>query len=198
MPSHARGTTFGAMLTSNRILVLAGIVLAVGASAYAGGHVAAVSLAADELRAAGLSKARDGTKFMDFELESLDGGWVRLSTLKGFVVFLNFWATWCPPCRQEMPSMERLESRYSSRGVRIVAVDLQESRRDVEAFVKELGLSFQVLLDPLGEVGATYGVRGLPTTYIISRDGFVVAGRVGGQEWDTPAVTAVLDKLLGK
>ena len=190
--------TLGAMLTQKGVLALLALLLAAGTRGYASGHDAAVVVSAEELRAAGLSKVRDGIPFVDFDLESLQGGRVRLSSLKGSVVFLNFWATWCPPCREEMPSMERLYSKFAGVGLRIVAVDLQESRRDVEAFVREFGLTFQVLLDPAGQVGSAYGVRGLPTTFLINRDGLLVAGRIGGQEWDTPAVTVVLEKLLGR
>jgi len=163
-----------------------------------GASDASRSPSADELRGVGLSAVKPGTKIMDFELEDLKGKKVKLSGLAGRVVFLNFWATWCPPCRAEMPSMERLHARFADRGLHVLAVDLQEGRREVEGFVAEHKLSFQVVLDRNGSAAAAYGVRSIPTTYVIGRDGTILAGRIGAQEWDSPAVMAFFEKLLAR
>ena len=144
----------------------------------------------------GLIPLPEGTAIVDFELESLHGEKIRLSGLNGKVIFLNFWATWCGPCRAEMPSMQKLSDRFLEKGLEIVAVDLQERKETVREFAEEFGLSFHVLLDTTGEVGAIYGARSIPTTYIVDRQGNVVAGTIGGREWDTPELLAYFEALL--
>ena len=94
--------------------------------------------------------------------------------------------------------MERLHARFADRGLHVLAVDLQEGRREVEGFVAEYKLSFQVVLDRNGSAAAAYGVRSIPTTYVIGRDGTILAGRIGAQEWDSPAVMAFFEKLLAR
>ena len=120
---------------------------------------------------------------------------LSLSELRGKVVFLNFWATWCPPCRDEMPSMESLYRRYKDEGLEIVAVNLRESREQVHAFMVDYGLSFPAVLDA-GRVGAAYGVQAIPSSFIINREGQIVARLVGSIDWDTPEIRAVFESLL--
>lgn len=133
-----------------------------------------------------------------FELEDLNGNLVSLSSLRGKVVFLNFWATWCSPCRAEMPSMEKLYNKFASRDFQIVAVDLQENKKQVSKFVADNGLTFKILLDKTGNVGAKYGARSIPTTYIIDKDGSVLARTLGGREWDTSDVFDLFEKILSR
>ncbi|HEY8371098.1 MAG TPA: TlpA disulfide reductase family protein, partial [Thermodesulfobacteriota bacterium] len=110
---------------------------------------------------------------------------------------LNFWATWCPPCRAEMPSMERAYQQYRERGFTIVAIDYREGPELVEPFVKELGLTFPIALDRDGAVtDAKYPTSGLPTTYLIDRQGRAVARRMGYVEWDGAAARALIETLL--
>ena len=158
--------------------------------------VPAAELTQNEIRAVGLQPLKEGTAIVDFELESLGGGKRTLSSFKGKVVFLNFWATWCGPCRQEMPSMERLYQRLKGKGLEIVAVNLQEDERSVRKFVNEYKLSFPVLLDKTGRVGSMYGARSIPTTYIVDRKGYVVAGTIGTREWDTEEYVRFFERLL--
>ena len=158
----------------------------------------ATSVTAEEFRQMGLQPPKQRLESIDFELEDLSGATRRLSDYKGKVVFLNFWATWCGPCRSEMPSMEKLYRRFKDEGLEIVAVNLQEDRSSVQGFVDEYGLSFPVLLDSTGRVGATYGARSIPTTYIVDRDGLVLAGTVGTREWDTEEYLSFFEKLLGQ
>jgi peroxiredoxin len=132
----------------------------------------------------------------NFSLPLLDGKTRALSDLKGKVVFLNFWATWCPPCREEMPSMESLYRRLGERGLEFLAVDIQEKQKPVEAFVKERGLNFPVALDELGRISGLYGIRSIPATFIIDRDGSIIAVVVGGRKWDGPEVIAAFEALL--
>ena len=139
------------------MFILAGsIVLA--ASAYA------TTVTAEEFRQMGLQPPKQRVESIDFELQDLSGTTRRLSDFNGKVVFLNFWATWCGPCRFEMPSMEKLYQRFKARGLEIAAVNLQEDRDSVKHFVEEYELSFPVLLDTTGRIGATYGARSIPTS----------------------------------
>jgi thiol-disulfide isomerase/thioredoxin len=119
-----------------------------------------------------------------------------LSALKGRVVFLNFWATWCGPCRSEMPSMEALYNRYKDEGFEILAVNCMESKPEVLAFMKNNGLSFPAALDEDGKVSNSYGIQAIPTTFILDRDGQIIVRLVGSINWDTPAMHAALESLL--
>ncbi|WP_172370442.1 peroxiredoxin family protein [Sporosarcina jiandibaonis] len=114
----------------------------------------------------------------DFELKNLSGEMVKLSDYKGKKVFLNFWASWCPPCRVEMPHMENYYKKYKdSENVEIIAVNMTTDERNienVEKFVESLGLSFPVLLDPEGEINDLYDFDYYPTTYLINADGIIV------------------------
>jgi peroxiredoxin len=157
---------------------------------------AAEKVTAEEFKALGLAALKEGTRSIDFTLSDLSGKKVSLSSYKGKLVFLNFWATWCPPCRAEMPSMERLYQKLKDRGLVILAVDLQEDAKSVRKFVDEHKLTFPVLLDADGRVGATYGARNIPTTYIIGRDGSALGGTIGGHEWDSPEMIAFFTRLL--
>jgi thiol-disulfide isomerase/thioredoxin len=119
----------------------------------------------------------------DFSLPLLNGKTQTLSGLKGKVVFLNFWATWCPPCREEMPDMEKLYQRFKNEDLEFLTVNIQEGKAEVESFMKDFKLSFPVALDSNGDVATKYGIRGIPTTYIIGRDGRIIAAAVGGRQW---------------
>lgn len=115
----------------------------------------------------------------DFTLTDLDGNAVRLSDFRGKVVFLNFWATWCPPCRAEMPAMEELYREYRDKGVVIIGVDLGESRSSVKSFVEENGYSWTFVIDSTGEVARDYMVTGIPSSFFIDKDGIIRALQVG-------------------
>lgn len=111
----------------------------------------------------------------DFTLLTPGGEAVRLADLRGKVVLLNFWATWCPPCKAEMPDMQSLHEQYGgAQGLVILGIDFQEDAATVDAFVREHGLTFPIVLDPTGEVTQDlYHVRPLPTSMIIDREGFI-------------------------
>jgi cytochrome c biogenesis protein CcmG/thiol:disulfide interchange protein DsbE len=106
----------------------------------------------------------------DFELELLDGGTVTSDDLKGEPVVLNFWASWCIPCREEMPAFERMWRRYEDDGIRIVGVNIQDSREGAEGFLDEVPVSYPIALDPSGDLADSLGVRGLPQTFFIDED----------------------------
>lgn len=132
----------------------------------------------------------------DFTLLNPDGRRVSLKDFRGKVVFLNFWATWCESCRDEMPSMERLYGEFKSKGLEIVAVNVKEKRQDALAFVKALKLTYPVLMDPEGEVGLLYGAFGLPATYLIDRNGVVLARMWGPADWYSPGARNLFKSLL--
>src|SRR5207249_5572633 len=122
---------------------------------------------------------------------------VRLSALRGKVVLLNLWTTWCPPCREEMPSMQRLYERLRDRDFQLLAVSQDEDgKRVVEPFVKEMRLSFPVLVDPDHQVGDRYGVWGYPETFAIDRTGHVVERVIGPRDWASPEQVASLEALI--
>lgn len=122
--------------------------------------------------------ARIGASAPVFTLISLDGEKVALSDFSGKPVVLNFWATWCGPCRLEMPVFDAVQQKYGDQLV-ILAVNMQEDERDVNLFSNELDLDFRILLDPEGTVSSLYQIQGLPTTYFIDGVGKVYAIHIG-------------------
>ena len=152
----------------------------------------------EDLQAAlGLKVFRQDVEAPDFELESLEGDMTALHSFRGKVVFLNFWATWCPPCRAEMPSMQKLYDNFKAEGLVVLGVDLQEGKDKVAKFMKKYDLSFPVVLDVAGRVGQQYSVRSIPSTYIIDRNGKVLAGVLGGREWDSSKSFEYFARILG-
>ncbi len=147
-----------------------------------------------------------GTRAPDFTARNLRGEQVALSGLRGEVVLLNIWATWCPPCREEMPSMQRLHETLGPSGLRVVAVSIDAlpgrldlARRpggDVAAFVREYGLGFAIWHDPSGEIQRIYRTTGIPESFVIGRDGVIVSKVIGATEWDSEARIASLRRLL--
>jgi len=133
----------------------------------------------------------------DFAVPNLSGQAVRLSALRGKVVVLNLWTTWCPPCRDEMPSLERLYARLRDRDFELLAVSQDEDgKRVVEPFVREHRLSFLVLIDPEHQVGDRYGVWGYPETFVIDRNGYVVERVIGPRDWGSSQAVAALESLI--
>ncbi|MDR0562630.1 MAG: TlpA family protein disulfide reductase [Spirochaetaceae bacterium] len=147
---------------------------------------------------AGLPLLREKQRIRDFSLKTLDGSSITLSRLKGKVVFLNFWATWCPPCRAEMPSMEILYQRYKDSGVELIAVDIMEKPQDVRNFLKNNPYTFPIAMDADGAVSGQYGIQAVPTTFIIDRDNTIIFAGAGSRNWNTPAVFIAFERLLSR
>ena len=120
-----------------------------------------------------------GAPAPDFALSDLSGRPVQLSTLKGQVVLVNFWATWCIPCRAEMPAIQQAYNARKGQGFTVLAVNLSEPKPDVQSYVTSLGLSFPVLLDARDAISNLYRVRGYPTSFFIDRSGTVAIENVG-------------------
>jgi peroxiredoxin len=133
----------------------------------------------------------------DFSLPSLGGQTVRLSDLRGKAVLLNFWATWCAPCRLEMPTMDKAYQEYKSRGLEILAVSLDAgSNSVVKHFMQELKLDFPVLLDPDMEVLRLYRMVGIPASFLIDKQGIVRHREAGYRDWTTPESRRLLEAIL--
>jgi thiol-disulfide isomerase/thioredoxin len=132
----------------------------------------------------------------DFDLADLAGRRVRLRDLRGQVVLVNFWATWCGPCREEMPALATLARELGPRGLAVLGVNYQEPRAKVEAFAREQGLTFPILLDENGAAGAAAQVFALPTTLVVDRRGRLVGTVLGIRDWTGRDARAYLGGLL--
>jgi len=152
--------------------------------------------AARLLRSARIQVLNQPAVPQNFTLPLLSGENAALSSYKGKVVILNFWATWCPPCRSEMPSMETLYQRFKNDGLEILAVNTGEDSNTVRQFIQNNRYTFPVPLDTSGRVSALYGVQAIPTSYIIDRTGKIVARITGAISWDTQQAISAFDALL--
>jgi thiol-disulfide isomerase/thioredoxin len=133
-------------------------------------------------------------------LPDLDGNTHDLAALKGKVVLINFWATWCPPCRREMPSLERLSRSLAGEAFTVMAVDVGEDPDTIEAFTSQLDAipSFPILLDAKSTALQAWKVAGLPTTFLVDQQGRIVASAIGGREFGHPDVVRAIRGLLKK
>ena len=131
----------------------------------------------------------------DFQLPGLDGQMVSLSDFRGKVVLLNFWATWCGPCRAEMPFLQQVHEERSGEGLVILAVNIGESQSEVEEFMESLNLSFLTVLDTSQKVARQYNIRGIPTTFFIDKDGVIQDFKIGSFS-SKSEITTRLDKVI--
>jgi len=134
----------------------------------------------------------------DIELEKLEGGTVKLSDYRGKWVFLNIWATWCPPCVYEMPAMEKFYRKFKSQNLVMLAVsvDNRKSKQAVVDFVRKKKLTFEIFLDPKNTVSREFRTYSLPSTYIINPEGVIVSQAVGAREWMDPTVIEYFAGLM--
>ena len=133
----------------------------------------------------------------DFTLTDMQGQQVSLSQFRGKVVIINFWATWCPPCREEMPSMERLYRDYQDKGLVMLAVNVDENgQQAVAKFLQRTPHSFPILIDSKNVAQNTYGVFRFPESFIIDRNGVVVEKIIGGRDWMSGSVFKLINFLL--
>lgn len=129
-------------------------------------------------------------------VNALDGKPLNLPDLKGKVVLLNFWATWCPPCREEIPSMMKLNSAMTGKPFQMVAVSIDEGGRPaIESFFKTSGFSLPVYTDPDNRAAKTYGITGVPETFIIDKSGILLKKVIGPMAWDSPDVLSYVEGL---
>ena len=185
-PLVAFGTGWGSMKNLVRPLLV--IVAVVGA---AFGYVHLLEDRGDPLK--------EGTVAPAFRLPSLAGAPVALQSFRGKLVVLNFWATWCPPCVAEMPSLERLHRTLESEGLQVLGVSIDEDERELRKFVAARGVTFPILRDPGGRISAgAYRTTGYPDTFVIDAAGVLKEQYVGPSEWDTPEAIEHFRRLLTK
>jgi cytochrome c biogenesis protein CcmG/thiol:disulfide interchange protein DsbE len=168
------------------VLVIVGVLTA--------GAVAAVKLSPD------IFPVEVGSRAPEFKAADLaNGDTLTLASYKGEVVLLNVWATWCEPCRIEMPALERLQQSMGPHGLRIVAVSIDEAGPDVvREFQREYGLTFQILHDRSRAIERIYQTTGVPETFVLNRDGRIVKKVIGAAEWDSPINQDLIRRLLAQ
>ena len=150
---------------------------------------AAATLFASAAWAAESMTPLDGkTPAPDFTLPDIDGNAVRLSDFRGKVVIVNFWATWCPPCRFEMPSLQRAWEKLKDDGGVVIAVHVGGKEDEVWQFMSSYDLSFPIVLDTDSSVIKAWPVKGLPTTLVVDPEGLIRYRAIGAREWDDPAI----------
>ena len=138
-----------------------------------------------------------GNPAADFSLTDMQGKQVTLAQFRGKVVILNFWATWCPPCREEMPSMESLSQQYKDQGLVLLAVNVEEDGfQAVSSFLNKTPYSFPILLDTAADVQNLYQVYRFPESFLIDRNGILVDKIIGGRDWMSPPILAKINFLL--
>lgn len=155
-------------------------------------------LLAELLKALNLSVYPAAMRPPEFSGFTADGDRVSSASLSGRVVILNFWATWCLECRPEMPVFERLHRELMPHGLSVIGINAREKSAAVRVYAKKLGLTFPLLLDPKGTINTAYGVIGLPTTFLIGRDGRPVGLAIGPRDWDGKPARALIEALLAE
>jgi peroxiredoxin len=161
-----------------------------------GGLLAATRILGDEL-----FPITVGSKAPDFQATTVDGVPVTrtIADYQGDVVLLNIWATWCLPCRTEMPSIQALHDRFASKGLKVVAVSVDNpgTTEEIQKFRDEYGLTFDILHDASGAIKRDYQTTGVPETFVIGRDGIIRKKVIAAADWDSPANRALFAQLLG-
>ncbi len=151
----------------------------------------------DPFKTLALTRPRQPLTAHDFTVPGLTTPSLRLSEFRGKVVLLNFWATWCSPCRAEMPAMERLYQRHKTDGFAVLGISVdRQGAAVVTPFATSFNLTFPIGLDPRMDVAGNYGVVGLPSTFLIGRTGSILAIAVGARAWDSAAAHAMVETLL--
>ena len=182
------------------LIIILAVVAGVAIQLFYNGYFATASSPQPELdqlfRKMEIHKIPHVTRPIEIQLKDPFGNTVRLSDYRGKIVFLNFWATWCPTCVIEMPSMEKLHRRLKDKEFVMVAINLQETPERVRSFFEKLELSFISLLDSSGAVGSGFAVRGLPTTFVLDKEGRIIGKALGPREWDNRASVALFEYLI--
>lgn len=156
------------------------------------------SAGTDLLGALNLSGYPPGVQSPAFSGSTPAGQTLALADLRGKVVLLTFWAIWCQECLPEMPMFERLHRDFAAQGLTVLGVNVREEPETIQRYAQELGLTFPLLLDPQGKITAAYGAIGLPTTFLIGRDGRAVALAIGPREWGSAPARTIIQALLAE
>ena len=156
-----------------------------------------ISACSKEKSAASRSVAVEKSPAPEISFVAMDGKSVNLSSLKGKVVLLNFWATWCPPCREEIPSMMKLQKTMAGKPFEMVCISVDDGGKPaVEKFFSESGFSIPTYFDPNKSAQKAYGITGVPETFIIDKNGIIVKKVIGGLDWNASDVVAFLEGLM--
>ena len=141
-----------------------------------------------------------GSRAPDFKAQTIDSAprEKSLADYRGQVLMLNVWATWCLPCRVEMPSIEALYKDYAAKGLKVVAVSIDDpgTEATIRAFVQQYGLTFEILHDPQSKIVEAYDISGYPETFIVGRDGVIRRKLMSATDWNSPDARALIDRLL--
>ena len=172
--------------------------LAIGALVV--GITAAVAYGATHYLRKELFPVQLGSKAPDFTAYTLDSvpKQKKLADYRGQVLLINVWATWCLPCRVEMPSIEALHKAYAPKGLKVVAISIDDQGTEpaIRAFAKQYGLTFEILHDPKGKITDDYDITGYPETFIIGKDGVIRKKLMSATDWNSPEARALVDRLL--
>jgi len=131
-----------------------------------------------------------------FDPVNIDGAPVKLSDFEGKIVFLNFWTTWCPDCVYEMPDIEKLHKKMNNNDFIILGIDLKESPKKVKKFIQKHNLTFKIILDKKGDMGRAFGIRSIPTTFILNRQGGLIGKAMGARKWGSKKSLNLFEYLL--
>jgi cytochrome c biogenesis protein CcmG, thiol:disulfide interchange protein DsbE len=144
-----------------------------------------------------ISAPKEGFLAPNFDLEGIDGSKIQLEELRGSPIVINFWASWCPPCRAEMPALQRVTEKYNDQNLHVLAVNLtdRDNISSVEKFIKSYGLTFPVLFDRTGGTASAYRIKALPTTYFINENGIISDIIIGGPMTE-PLIQSKIEKML--
>ena len=147
-----------------------------------------------------LTPLKQPVKAKNFSLNNIDDEVISLESLRGSVVLVNFWATWCPPCVREMPSMERVNQRFKGKNFRVLAINQLEDEDQVFAFTGGLELepTFDILFDTNSQVARDFRIRGLPTTFLIDKQGMIRYRAIGGRDFSHPEITRLISRLMNE
>lgn len=131
-----------------------------------------------------------------YDLVDMNGNSVKLSNYNGKIIFLNFWTTWCLDCVREMPDIEKLHKKIDNSDFIVLAIDLKESTKKVKKFIAQHKLTFTVLIDQKGDMGRAFGIRSIPTTFILNRKGGLIGKAMGARDWDSRKALDLFRYLL--
>lgn len=187
------GTPWWSLLASERRL-LAWALLVVAPCSFARAESAVTPL----LKPLDLVGYASSAPAPHFSGSTIDTRQVAMRDLRGKVVLMNFWASWCTECRPEMPVLERLHREFAPQGLAVIGINAREGREVIRRYASELGLTFPLVLDRDAKINALYGVVGLPTTFLVGRDGRAVALAVGPREWASTPGRALIQALLAE
>jgi len=168
------------------------LVLLIGISA----HTANATPLKTLLKALNMSVSSSGMVPPQFNTLSSAGRNVSLNSLQGKVVLISFWATWCRECHAEMPALEQLHRELGDHGLSVLGVNFREGAQVIQQYAKELKLTFPLLLDPAGKIKNSFGVIGLPTTFLIARNGETIGFAVGPRDWERVPARTIIELLL--